>query len=111
MEILSVGDHVNELYIVVGGMLETIKAGHAESADEMTLQMDSTSSLQGDTAGSTHGARCQQSLLPVLSQAGTASINIAQAHCNPQAAVDKRGSPSLLSLLESARLAMQCHCT
>ena len=59
VEILSIGDHVNELYIVVGGMLETMKVDSHESLDEIALNMDTGSSMQGDTGGShNHGARC-----------------------------------------------------
>ena len=59
MEILSIGDHVNELYIVVGGMLETMKVDNHESLDEIALNMDSGSSMRGDTGGPhNHGARC-----------------------------------------------------
>lgn len=59
VEILSIGDHVNELYIVVGGMLETMKVDNNESLDEIALNMDSGSSMRGDTGGpNNHGARC-----------------------------------------------------
>eukprot|EP00891_Asterochloris_glomerata_P006788 jgi/Astpho2/6788/Aster-07232 len=58
VEILSIGDHVNELYIVVGGMLETMKVDNNESLDEIALNMDSGSSMRGDTGGpNNHGAR------------------------------------------------------
>ena len=46
VEILSEGDFVNELLILVGGMVEVLKPG-AEGAEELHLADDGHSSLRG----------------------------------------------------------------
>ena len=40
VEVVSEGDHLHELYIVLAGLVETIKPGLAEAADEVALQME-----------------------------------------------------------------------
>ena len=40
VEVVSEGDHLHELYIVLAGLVETIKPGLAESAEEVALQME-----------------------------------------------------------------------
>ena len=40
VEVVTEGDHLHELYIVLAGLVETIKPGLAESAEEVALQME-----------------------------------------------------------------------
>lgn len=40
VEVVSQSDHVHELYIVLAGMVESIRPGLAETAEEVALQMD-----------------------------------------------------------------------
>ena len=46
VEILSEGDFVNELLILVGGMVEVLRPG-ADGAEELPLSLDGHSSLRG----------------------------------------------------------------
>jgi hypothetical protein len=46
VEILSEGDTVNELMILVGGMVEVLKPG-SEAAEELTIDLDGFSSVRG----------------------------------------------------------------
>ena len=46
VEILSEGDFVNELLILVGGMVEVLRPG-ADAAEELLLGADGHSSLRG----------------------------------------------------------------
>ena len=40
VEVVSEGDHLHELYIVLAGLVESIKPGLAESAEDVALQME-----------------------------------------------------------------------
>lgn len=40
VEVVTQGDHVHELYIVLAGMVESVKPGLAETAEEVALQID-----------------------------------------------------------------------
>ncbi len=46
VEILSEGDFVNELLILVGGMVELLRPG-ADAAEELVIDADGHSSLRG----------------------------------------------------------------
>ena len=46
VEILSEGDNVNELMMLVGGMVEVLRPG-AEDAEELTIDVDGHSSIRG----------------------------------------------------------------
>ncbi|CAL8465533.1 g5069 [Coccomyxa elongata] len=46
VEILSEGDNVNELMLLVGGMVEVLRPG-AEDAEELTIDVDGHSSIRG----------------------------------------------------------------
>lgn len=46
MEILSEGDFVNELLILVGGMVEVLRPG-ADHSEELSLSLDGHSSMRG----------------------------------------------------------------
>jgi hypothetical protein len=46
VEILSEGDSVNELMLLVGGMVEVLRPG-SEECEELTIDLDGHSSIRG----------------------------------------------------------------
>lgn len=40
VEVVTQGDHVHELYIVLAGMVESVKPGLTETAEEVALQIE-----------------------------------------------------------------------
>ena len=49
VEVVSEGDHVHELYVVLAGLMESFKPGLAENADDISL------AVGPDPEGSMHG--------------------------------------------------------
>ena len=49
VEILSEGDSINELMILVGGMVEVLKPG-VEGSEELTIDIDGHNSIRGGYA-------------------------------------------------------------
>lgn len=47
VEIISEGDAVNELHIVVAGMVEVLKTGAGERAEDVSLDLDNVSVRNG----------------------------------------------------------------
>ena len=41
VEVVSEGDHLHELYIVLAGLVETYKPGLAETAEDISLNIES----------------------------------------------------------------------
>ncbi len=81
MEILSEGDSINELMILVGGMVEMLKPG-MEGSEELTIDIDGHNSIRGGYA------RCCSAILdpesypgapPKVSQA--AHMALGQQNC------------------------------
>jgi len=55
VEVVSEGDHLHELYIVLAGLVETFKPGVAENAEDISLHMEAgDASHHGDA--SYHGS-------------------------------------------------------
>ena len=50
MEILSEGDSINELMVIVGGMCEVLKPGLADGSEELSIDMDGHNSVRGGYA-------------------------------------------------------------
>ena len=50
MEILSEGDSINELMLLVGGMVEVLKPGMDDTAEELSISMDGHNSIRGGYA-------------------------------------------------------------
>ena len=50
VEILSEGDSINELMLLVGGMVEVLKPGMDDTAEELSISMDGHSSIRGGYA-------------------------------------------------------------
>ena len=49
MEILSEGDSINELMILVGGMVEVLRPG-VDDCEELTIDIDGHNSIRGGYA-------------------------------------------------------------
>lgn len=64
VEILSEGDNVNELMLLVGGMVEVLRPG-AEDAEELTIDVDGHSSIRGGSYN-----RSEPLLIPVMADVG-----------------------------------------
>ena len=50
VEILSEGDSINELMILVGGMCEVLKPGLEETSEELSIDIDGHNSIRGGYA-------------------------------------------------------------
>ena len=50
VEILSEGDSINELMLLVGGMVEVLKPGMDDTAEELSISMDGHNSIRGGYA-------------------------------------------------------------
>lgn len=50
VEILSEGDSINELMVIVGGMCEVLKPGLADGSEELSIDMDGHNSVRGGYA-------------------------------------------------------------
>lgn len=68
VEVVTQGDHVHELYIVLAGMAESVKPGLAETAEEVALHMDPGDPSYHGGASSRYPSSCQsvelEGLLP-----------------------------------------------
>lgn len=59
VEVVTQGDHVHELYIVLAGMVESVRPGLAESAEEVALHMDPGDPSYHGGASSRYPCSCQ----------------------------------------------------
>ena len=50
VEILSEGDSINELMILVGGMCEILKPGLVDTSEELLIDVDGHNSIRGGYA-------------------------------------------------------------
>ncbi len=50
VEILSEGDSINELMILVGGMCEILRPGLEETSEELSIDIDGHNSIRGGYA-------------------------------------------------------------
>lgn len=76
MEILSEGDSINELMILVGGMCEVLKPGLEENSEELSIDIDGHNSIRGGYA------RCPpySSRYPQVRDAMQAQLHRPQQH-------------------------------
>jgi len=68
VEILAEGDHVNELMVVVSGLVEVAKPSEwlGKTSEEESIRLDSNSkSIHGGRGGIELGSRCDPVLLPI----------------------------------------------